>query len=50
MHKVYADQTLGYDPEETFKLPDGFDPCKDFSISGDSIIDEPESGLDDLFN
>ncbi len=30
--------------------PDGFDPCKDFSISGDSIIDEPESGLDDLFN
>ena len=50
MHKVYADQTLGYDPKETFKLPDGFDPCKDFSISGDSIIDEPESGLDDLFN
>ena len=50
MHKVYADQALGYDPKETFKLPDGFDPCKDFSISGDSIIDEPESGLDDLFN
>ena len=50
MHKVYADQTLGYDPKETFKLPDGFDPCKDFSISGDSIIDEPASGLDDLFN
>ena len=50
MHKVYADQTLGYDPKETFNLPDGFDPCKDFSISGDSIIAEPESGLDDLFN
>ena len=50
MHKVYADQTLGYDPKETFNLPDGFDPCKDFSISGDSVIDEPESGLDDLFN
>ena len=36
--------------KETFKLPDGFDPCKDFSISGGGIIDEPESGLDDLFN
>ena len=23
MHKVYADQALGYDPKETFKLPDG---------------------------
>ena len=27
MKKVYDDPTLGYDQQEKFKLPEGFDPC-----------------------
>ena len=27
MKKVYDDPTLGYDQQERFKLPEGFDPC-----------------------
>ena len=48
MVKVFADKTLGYDENEHFQLPEGFDPCKD----NDEIDLEPasESGLDDLFD
>jgi len=50
MNKVYADKTLGYDVEETFQLPENYDPCKE-SVNGEVIpMDESPSGLDDLFN
>lgn len=51
MQKVFADKSLGYDQTERFKMPDGFDPCAGMSdTSGDTLIEEPESGLDELFN
>ncbi len=53
MNRVYADKTLGYDPEETFNLPDGFDPCADVLTEeeeGGTAVDEPANGLDDIFN
>ena len=48
MVKVLGDKTLGYDENETFQLPEGFDPCKD---NGD-VNSEPasETGLDDFFD
>ena len=48
MVKVLGDKSLGYDENETFQLPEGFDPCKD----SDYEDAEPASeiGLDDLFN
>lgn len=51
MQKVFADKSLGYDQTQRFKMPDGFDPCAGLSdTSGDTLIEEPESGLDELFN
>lgn len=50
MQKVYADKSLGYDQKETFKLPGGFDPCGGTMNSDGTIVEEPESGLDELFN
>jgi len=41
MKKVYADKSLGYDPNEHFQLPDGYDPC--------SVLGDEESGIDDVF-
>lgn len=32
MKKVYADSTLGYDPEEKFDIPKEFSPCKETKI------------------
>ena len=50
MNKVYADKTLGYDINETFQLPEDYDPCKE-TVTGEAIpMDEPISGLDELFN
>lgn len=46
MNKVYADKTLGYSQEETFDIPDGFDPCKDKVTE---LEEENTSRLDDLF-
>ena len=46
MNKVYADKTLGYSQEETFDIPDEFDPCKD-KVS--ELEEENTSRLDDLF-
>lgn len=48
MVKVYGDKSLGYDETETFKLPEGFDPCKD---NGEEESEPtPDMGLDDLFD
>lgn len=49
MVKVLGDKTLGYDENEKFQLPEGFDPCKD-NMEGDSSVEEPIEGLDELFN
>ena len=47
MKKVYDDPTLGYDQQERFKLPEGFDPCAG-SETPDGEVEE--RGLEDLFN
>lgn len=48
MKKVYDDPTLGYDQQERFKLPEGFDPCAGSETPDGELIEE--GGLDDLFN
>ena len=51
MVKVLGDKSLGYDENETFQLPEGYDPCKDdVNPEGDTHIEEPIEGLDELFN
>lgn len=51
MAKVLGDKSLGYDENETFQLPEGYDPCKDdVNLEGDTHIEEPIEGLDELFN
>ena len=51
MVKVLGDKSLGYDENETFQLPEGYDPCKDdVNLEGDTHIEEPVEGLDELFN
>lgn len=53
MNKVYNDKSLGYTQEETFDLPEGFNPCSDKLIEEHHISTEVErknEGLDDLFN
>ena len=51
MVKVLGDKSLGYDENETFQLPEGYDPCKDYvNLEGDTHIEEPIEGLDELFN
>lgn len=51
MVKVLGDKSLGYDENETFQLPEGYDPCKDdVNLEGDTHIEEPIEGLNELFN
>ena len=51
MVKVLGDKSLGYDENETFQLPEGYDPCKDdVNREGDTHREEPIEGLDELFN
>ena len=51
MVKVLGDKSLGYDENETFQLPEGYDPCKDdVNLEGDTLLEEPIEGLDELFN
>ena len=52
MNKVYKDTSLGYGQDETFDMPEGFNPCSDEIIENEYIIDENNNagGLDDLFN
>ncbi len=42
MKKVFADKSLGYDPDEKFDIPEGFNSCK----SSDDYIDE---GIEEVF-
>ena len=40
MVKVLGDKSLGYDENETFQLPEGYDPCKDdVNLEGDTHIE-----------
>lgn len=48
--KVLGDKSLGYDENETFQLPEGFDPCKDSGYEDADEEPASEMGLDDLFN
>ena len=50
MKKVFADKSLGYSQEDTFEIPEGFDPCKDILVSDDAPAIQESEGLDDLFN
>lgn len=51
MVKVLGDKSLGYDENETFQLPEDYDPCKDdINLEGETYIEEPIEGLDELFN
>ena len=51
MVKVLGDKSLGYDENETFQLPEGYDPCKDdVNLEGDTHIEQPIERLDELFN
>lgn len=45
MNKIYGDKSLGYSETETFKLPEGFDPCKDVFESSSGISE----GIDEIF-
>lgn len=49
MVKVLDDKALGYDKKDTFRLPEGFDPCKD-KAEGDANTEKSTGGLDELFN
>lgn len=40
MKKVYDDPTLGYDQQERFKLPEGFDPCAGSETPDGEVIEE----------
>ena len=48
MKKVFDDSSLGYSQQESFKLPEGFDPCAGSEASNGEAVEE--RGLDDLFN
>lgn len=51
MNMVFADKTLGYDPDETFDLPADFDPCQEIPDEETvrSSVDIPYMGLDEGF-
>jgi penicillin-binding protein 1A len=38
MNKVYADRTLPYSQEETFDVPEDFDPCRSSIMSNDNAV------------
>ena len=53
MNKVFADKTLGYDENETFQLPEDYDPCADDVVDGGlpvELVEESYEGLDEYFN
>ena len=43
MKKVFADKSLGYDPEEKFDIPEGYDPCASVSV-GDGL-----NGIEEVY-
>ena len=53
LNKVYADNTLGYSPEDKFDIPPGFDPCANVYGEGEEgeILEGVEQvGLDEMAN
>ena len=46
MQKVYADESLGYSQEETFNIPEDFNPCAQQSVVTNF---EEEQQLDESF-
>ncbi|MBR5804267.1 MAG: transglycosylase domain-containing protein [Bacteroidaceae bacterium] len=44
MNKVYADKTLGYSQEDTFRIPQDYDPCRGVVEMEESLIE-----LEELF-
>lgn len=46
MQKVYADESLGYSQEETFNIPEDFNPCAQQTIINNFA---EEQQLDDFF-
>ena len=48
MVKVLGDKSLGYDENETFQLPEGYDPCKDdVNLEGHTHLQDPIEGPDE---
>lgn len=45
MKKVYADPSLGIDPEAVFDLPDGYNPCGNKAEQDDFT----ENGIEEVF-
>lgn len=43
MQKVFADRSLGYDPEEKFDIPEGFNPCSS------EFDDYQPGGIEEVF-
>ncbi|MDR0961766.1 MAG: transglycosylase domain-containing protein, partial [Mediterranea sp.] len=51
MKKVFADKSLGYDENDTFQLPEGYNPCQEQEEQETTEEShQEESGLDKLFN
>ncbi len=51
LQKVLADTQLGYNPEETFNIPAGYNPCKDlFDSSEETEPEDAAVGLDEMAN
>ncbi len=48
LQKVYRDKSLGYSQDETFNLPEGFDPCQDAILTEDAPVEE-YGGIDEMF-
>lgn len=49
LQKVYADDDLEYKADETFDLPEDFDPCKE-TLLDEEIPEEDYGGIDGAFN
>ena len=42
MNKVYADKSLGYSQEETFRIPEDYDPCRGLSEVEEHLLELEE--------
>ena len=45
MKKVYADKSLGYSPQASFNLPEGYDACTQSSDDEFEVVNE----VDEVF-
>ncbi len=48
LQKVFKDKNLGYNEEEKFEIPKGFDPCESVLTSEDAPVEE-YGGFDNVF-